>query len=208
MDLNKFFEDLASRKPVPGGGSASCVAAAMAAALLEMVAQLSIGRSGDETLDEQFEKILSGTRELKPRLFRLAEQDAAGYMRVMEAFKLPKNTAEEKAKRSQAIQRAFEGAIATPLALLQETLTLAQWSAYTLEKGNVNAFSDAGVAYHLIRTAFEGGKMNVLINLESLKDKEVKRGYMEKLNKLEKTFDEKRQEIEKRMETWTSKILL
>ena len=197
MDLNQFFEELASQKPVPGGGSASCVSAAMAAALLEMVAWLSIGRSNDESINNQFKGILSEVKEVKTHLFRLADEDAKGYLKVMEAFKLPKTTEEEKDLRKQAIQKAFEGAITTPLALLEKTLDLMEW----------NAFSDAGVAYHLIRTAFEGGKMNVLINLGSLHDSNLKNDYLNKLRDIEEKFDSKKQEIENQIKTWIDAIL-
>jgi len=207
MDLNQFFEELASQKPVPGGGSASCVSAAMAAALLEMVAWLSIGRSNDESIDNQFKGILSEVKEVKTHLFRLADEDAKGYLKVMEAFKLPKTTEEEKDLRKQAIQKAFEGAITTPLALLEKTLDLMEWNAFTLEHGNTNAFSDAGVAYHLIRTAFEGGKMNVLINLGSLHDSNLKNDYLNKLRDIEEKFDSKKQEIENQIKTWIDAIL-
>ena len=207
MDLNQFFEDLASKKPVPGGGSASCVAAAMAAALLGMVTQLSIGRKDDKALDARFKEVLSSVEALKPRLFQLAEEDAQGYRKVMKAFKLPKESPEDKASRKQAIQKAFEGAIATPLALLWETLNLMDWTLLLLEHGNVNAFSDAGVAYHLIRTAFEGGKMNVLINLDSINDEGIKQRYLKKLKEIENAFSEKRQEVENRIKTWIDTIV-
>ncbi len=206
MDLNRFFEDLASQKPVPGGGSASCVSAAMAAALLEMVIQLSIGRKNDKIIDDRFRNILEDLKNLKPRLLNLAEEDAKGYLKVMEAFKLPKGSDEEKGLRKKAIQEAFQGAIATPLALLKETLKLAEWDVFVLKNGNINAFSDAGVAYHLIRTAFEGGKMNVLINLGSLHDKTLKEGYLKELNDIEEKFNQQKQETENQIETWVTDI--
>jgi len=179
----------------------------MAASLLEMVAWLSVGRSNDENIDNQFKEILSEVEEVKAYLFKLADEDAKGYLKVMEAFKLPKTTEEEKALRKQAIQKAFVGAITTPLALLEKTLDLMEWNAFTLKHGNTNAFSDAGVAYHLIRTAFEGGKMNVLINLGSLHDSNLKNDYLNKLKDIEERFEAKKQEIENQIKTWIDAIL-
>jgi formiminotetrahydrofolate cyclodeaminase len=206
MDLNLFFENLASEKPVPGGGSASCISAAMAASLLEMVAHLSIGRKNEPQIDEGFSNILLQLNILKPRLFRLAEEDANGYQKVMEAFKLSRNTEDEKVIRKQAIERAFEGAISTPLTLLEETINLIEWNAFTLKHGNINAFSDAGVAYHLIQTAHEGGKMNVLINLDSLHDNDAKSAYLQKLKNIEERFKIKKKEIENQIKTWMGTI--
>lgn len=207
MDLNLFFEDLASEKPVPGGGSASCVAAAMAAALIKMVALLSIERNDDETMDTRFREIIERLEEAIPRLLHLAEEDAAGYQKVMEAFRLPKNSDAEISLRRAAIQKAFEGAIATPLTLLAEALTLMDWTAFALEHGNVNAFSDAGVAYQLTRTAYEGGRMNVLINLGSLRDEGARKRYLLKLKEMETDFNTKREKIEGLITSWKDRIL-
>ena len=179
----------------------------MAASLLEMVAHLSMGRKNNPQIDKKFNHILSQLSLLKLRLFQLAEEDANGYQKVMEAFKLPKNNETEKELRRQAIEKAFEGAIATPLALLEETISLADWNAFTLKNGNINAFSDAGVAYHLIRTAFEGGKMNVLINLDSLHNDDSRRAFQNRLENIEKRFNTKKKLIENQIKIWIEAIL-
>lgn len=207
MDLNRFFEDLASQKPVPGGGSASCVSAAMAVSLMEMVAQLSIGRGSDKIAEEQLKDIFHGLGKIKAHLFELAEEDAKGYQKVINAFKLPKSTEEEIKIRKKAIQKAFEDAIASPLTLMKTTVDLLDWNVYILEHGNKNAFSDAGVAFYLLEVAFEGGKMNVLINLSSIHESTVKHVYTSEISDLENSFNAKKRLVETQMKDWATPIL-
>jgi len=207
MDLNQFFDDLASQKPVPGGGSASCVAATMAVALLEMVIQLSIGRGNEETIDEQFKNILQELGKIKTRLFELAEEDAKGYQEVMDTFKLPKGTKQEIEYRKDAIRKAFEGAISSPLTLMETAVDLLEWNAFILEHGNKNAFSDAGVAFYLIQVAYEGGKMNVLINLDSIHDPSLKNSYLKRVMKIENSFNTNKQKVENQVQPWMAAII-
>ncbi len=202
MDLNHFFEELASEKPVPGGGSASCIAAAEAVALLEMVVRLSVGRENEKEIDEKFTRLLEKLKTAYSYFLSLAEKDADGYQKVMESFRLPKRTETEKARRKQAIQSAFEGAIASPLELMQNATDLLRWNIFILEHGNKNAFSDAGVAFHLICVAFEGGKMNVLINVDSLHNPVKKREYIREVASLEETFTSLKHQAEKQIEKW------
>ncbi len=205
MDLNRFFSDLASEKPVPGGGSASCVAAAMGVSLVEMVARLSVGR-GEEASDEKaFTGMVEDLPAKKARLFQLAEEDAAGYRQVMRAFRLPKDTEQEKTRRKEEIQKAFEGAITPPLTLMEMVVDLLNAAGFVLERGNRNAFSDAAVAYYLFKVAFEGGRMNVLINLGSLQDASRKQFILTQLSRLEKAFDEKKRETEEMIQAWIDK---
>ena len=207
MDLNSFFEALSSSRPVPGGGSASCVAAAMGVSLMEMVASLSVGRTQEASLEARLSTLSSELPGIKKRLFDLAEEDARGYQAVLEAFRLPKGTEEERNRRSEAIRKAFEGAIASPLALMETIPPLLESLIFLLEKGNQNAFSDAGVAFHLLTVAFEGGKMNVLINLDSLKEAALRNRVAERVEALTRAFSGKRREIMEKIEAWMRPIL-
>jgi formiminotetrahydrofolate cyclodeaminase len=202
MDLNLFFADLASEKPVPGGGSASAVAAAMSASLLEMVASLSKGKTDEKDLEGRFQEITAEVKHLASELLLLAEDDAKGYDTVIQAFHLPKNSEKEKDTRGQAIQDAFKGAIAPPLALMKKALSLLEFTEFTLRKGNPNAFSDAGVAFYLAGVAFNGGKMNVLINLGSLKDVSFKVSCRNEVRQLEERFETMKKRIEIIIRDW------
>ncbi len=202
MDLNQFFEELSSSQPVPGGGSAACVAAAMGVSLMEMVTRLSIGRGRETTVEKRLATLLNDVEKIKEDLFILAEEDAKSYRAVMEAFKLPKETEEDKNRRKQAIQKALEGAIASPLTLMERINELLVWNAFLLDEGNQNAFSDAGVAFHLLTVAYEGGKMNVGINLGSLNNTSLKRQVAEKVEDLDRVFYEIKGKIVEKIEKW------
>ena len=202
MDLNLFFADLASDKPVPGGGSASAVAAALSASLLEMVVKLSTGKPGGEGSENSFQKILTQMKVLRPEFLSLAEKDAQGYDAVIQAFHLPKKSEEEKNTRAGAIQDAFKGAIQPPLTLMKKSLDLLEFTEFILTNGNPNAFSDAGVAFYLAGVAFNGGKMNVLINLGSLKDAAARAAYLNETHRLEAKFLALGQRIETLISNW------
>jgi len=202
MDLNLFFADLASDKPVPGGGSASAVSASLSASLLEMVVKLSVGKSEGESLKIRFQEILAQLKAMKSEFLSLAEKDAEGYNAVIKAFRLPKKTEEEQKMRAGAIQDAFKGAIQPPLSLMRKSLKLLEFAEFILENGNPNAFSDAGVAFYLTGVAFNGGKMNVLINLGSLKDTAARTSYLNETRRLEKEFQAMGQRIETIISGW------
>jgi formiminotetrahydrofolate cyclodeaminase len=202
MDLNLFFADLASDKPVPGGGSASAVSAALSASLLEMVVKLSVGKAEGEPHEIRFHEILDQLKAMGPELLLLAEKDAQGYDAVIKAFRLPKKTEEEKRTRAGAIQDAFNGAIQPPLTLMKKALYLLEFTEFILKNGNPNAFSDAGVAFYLTGVAFNGGKMNVLINLDSLKDAAARTSYLNETRRLEENFNTMGQRIEAIISGW------
>ena len=207
MDLNQFFEELSSSQPVPGGGSAACVAAAMGVSLMEMVSRLSMGRGREEAVEKRLAVLLDDLEKTKEDLFILASEDAKGYQAVMEAFRLPKGTEEEKDRRKQAIEKAFEGAIASPLSLMERVNELLVWNAFLLDEGNQNAFSDAGVAFHLLTVAYEGGKMNVWINLGSLNNSSLRRQVAEKVEEMDRVFSEIKGKIAEKIEKWKSPVL-
>lgn len=163
LSLTAFFDQLASRRPTPGGGSASAIAGAMAGALVQMVASLS-GEGQEETLAQG--------QVLINQLAHLANCDADAFNEVMAAFQLPKTTEQEKQRRSQAIQKATETAVEVPLKVMDLSLRALRLAKEIAVHGNPNALSDAGVAGLLSTAAVKGASYNVLINLPGLKDSE------------------------------------
>ena len=161
MPLAEFAERLASSEPTPGGGSASALAAALAACLLAMVARLTTG-----ALDEVEEE----ADRLRHELLALVEEDAAAFDRVMAAFRLPKGTPAEQAARSEAIQAAYRAAVEPPSDVCGRALRILELAFQVAEEGNPNAVSDAGVAAELASAALEGAALNVRINLVSITD--------------------------------------
>ena len=162
--LKEFNQELASDAPTPGGGSVAGLSAALSAALVEMVINLT----DDNSLD-QYSNELEAKRE---EALELINKDAVSFNKVMSAFKMPKNTDGEKKKRKEAIQKALYGASLTPLDTMKLGLKLLEIARKVIEKGNPNAISDIGVAGFMGIAAIKSANLNVLINTQSLKDPE------------------------------------
>ncbi len=169
-----FVEEIARNTPTPGGGSVSAASGAQGAALVEMVAGLTIGKEKYKEVEEDMKKLKKEAGELRAKFLNLIDEDAKAFNKVMDAFKLPKGTEEEKAKRKEAIQSALRGATIVPLEVMRCSKKLIELARIAGEKGNVSAVSDAGVAALQARSACEGAYFNVLINLSSIKDEDFK----------------------------------
>src|SRR5437016_1894031 len=115
MTVEEFLNDLASASPEPGGGSAAALSGALGASLVAMVCRLTIGRKNYEDVSADMEKMLARADELRATLLRQINEDAEAYAKVMAAYQLPKETEQEKAARTTAIQRALKGAVDVPL---------------------------------------------------------------------------------------------
>jgi formiminotetrahydrofolate cyclodeaminase len=175
LKLAGFLDKLASDEPAPGGGSASALAAAMAAGLVEMVANLTVGREAFTAVEADMKAILGAVPPLRRELTTLVDKDTEAFDKVMAARRLPHANDDEEARRRQAIEEATKGAAAVPLrvtALAAEVIALARVVA---EKGNPNAITDAGVAGRLGLAGAEGAGLNVRINLSGLKDEAFRR---------------------------------
>ena len=164
--LDGWIDELAGGAPTPGGGSAAALAGTLAAALVAMVARLTVGRKAYAAVDAQTREILAEAEELRGALRRLVDEDAAAYEGVSRAYKIPK----DEAGRAQAIDDALLAAARPPADVVRRgrrLLALAQ----TIEQiGNQNAVSDARVAGMLARTAIDGATENVNANLAGMSD--------------------------------------
>ncbi len=172
--LAAFTRELAGDSPAPGGGSAAALAGCLAGALCAMVSRLTLGRDKYEDAAEEMQTVRGRADELWARLLELVDEDAAAYNKVAAAFRLPKDTGEEKAARARAVQDAFKTAAAAPLETLKATAELCDLCRLVVEKGNPNCITDAGVSAQLIRAAAKGAAYNVRINLSSIKDEEFR----------------------------------
>lgn len=170
MKLNAFLDKTASSDPVPGGGSISALAAASAAALVEMVANLTAGAKGFESTRAEMKEISDKAARFREKLSGGIDRDSEAYNQVISAFKLPKNNEAEAKTRTGAIQTALKLAAEVPLWVASETLKLMTLAEIVLTKGNPNAVTDAMVAVMMARTAILGALYNVKINLKSITD--------------------------------------
>jgi formiminotetrahydrofolate cyclodeaminase len=143
----------------------------MAAALLSMVGELSVKRPELAAKADKFREVIAETTDIREKLTKLVDKDSEAFFEVMDAFKLPKGSDEEKKVRSAAIQKGYKSAVNLPLGTSKLCLRAAQIGLDILKMGyNTNTASDLGVGLECARTGFNGAMMNVSINLPSIKD--------------------------------------
>ena len=167
VDLLAAFR---SPAPTPGGGSAAALAGALGSSLLAMVAALPKSRAA--TVEDVERLKASGQRcaALSAELEALVERDSEAYDLVMAAYKRPKTTDEEKAARSAGIQAAMRDAIAAPLGVMRACAAAAEQGVVVATLGNPSASSDLQVGFELLGAALRGARLNVEVNLGSVKD--------------------------------------
>ncbi len=170
--LSDVLEAFASENPTPGGGSASALVGALAGALTTMVCRLTVGKKKYQDVTTEVMAVQEKAQQLQKRLYELIVEDSRAYNNVIAAFKLPKETEEEKAARSAAIQDALRHAVNTPLEAMRNALEVLKLAEPLAEKGNPNAITDLGCAVHLMQATIAGTALNVKINLSSIEDTE------------------------------------
>lgn len=168
--LLDFTKELASNSPAPGGGSVAALAAAEAAALFHMVATLTVSNKKYEAVHEEMAGYLGELEEKRRHFLEMIDTDANAFNGVMAAFKLPKETEEEKAIRRSTIQAEYKKAASVPLSVGLDALTLLPYAAPLIARGNQSAITDVGVGLLSLRTALIGAFYNVKINLGAIKD--------------------------------------
>ena len=170
MTVEQFAMQAASNEPVPGGGSISALAGALAAALTEMVAGLTIGKKKYAEVEEEMKKAVAPMHEICEHLLDDIKRDSESFDLYMQALTLPKETEEEKAARTKAMQDGLKAAVAVPLSVAKRAYEVMPYAEVMVTKGNKTAVTDALVATMMARTAVLGALFNVKINLESIKD--------------------------------------
>jgi formiminotetrahydrofolate cyclodeaminase len=185
--IAEFLETLGSDSPTPGGGAAAAVTGASGAALIAMVANLTIDKAGYEEAWDRMREILPVVGAGRDELLELADRDAAAFDEVMAAFRMPKETDDEKAARRRAIQLAFEGAASVPLRVAERAAQMIDLGREAVTLGHDNAASDGLSAAYLLYAAVECAAANVLINAASLKDEDRKRELLSAVGRVRET---------------------
>lgn len=170
LTVKEFIDKVTGNDPVPGGGSVSALNGSLAASLAAMVANLTVGRKKYAEVNDEMEELSARLTGLSAQLLNDVDRDAEAYDRVFAAFKLPKETDEEKAVRTEAIQRETKYAAQVPMEVARTAHAMLPLIDTVARKGNSNAVTDACVAMMCARTAVLGALLNVRINLTSITD--------------------------------------
>ncbi len=178
--LKNYFEELSSNSPTPGGGNVAALCGVLASSLGEMVCNLTIGKKKYQSFEPEAKELLTKFEAIKKEFLLLAERDNEAFDRVMDAFKLPKETDAGKAFRQSAIEHATFEAALVPEEVIIKCNDLIPLLDIIAVKGNQNSVSDAGVAMSLASAAAEGAFLNVVINCSSLSDKKAAQEFMKK----------------------------
>jgi formiminotetrahydrofolate cyclodeaminase len=170
--VTEFLDALASSAPAPGGGSVAALSGALGAALLSMVCNLTLGKKRYAAVQDDIAALVVRSEEQRQRLTDLLEADVEVYTGVSAAYKMARKSPEEKAARSAAIQEALKAAAQVPLQVAEACVEVLALCTQAAEQGNVNAVSDAGVAALMAEAGLRSAALNVIINVNSIKDQD------------------------------------
>lgn len=169
--IHQYLADTASPSPVPGGGSAAALSAALAAALTEMVAALTVASKAFADVAAEMQSLRDQAQVFRDKLVDYIQLDTDAYQRVIAAYQLPKGNEEEKSRRGEAIQAALRQAARVPLEVARISVEILTMAEQVVTRGNPSAVTDGTVAVLLARTAGLAALYNVRINLASITDR-------------------------------------
>ena len=172
--LNEYLDVAASKSPTPGGGSVSAVVATNAAAMVSMVANLTLGKKGYEGVEETVREVLAGTTLAIDELKGLTARDMQAFDIFMVAWRMPADTPEQKAAKDEAMEKAAQNASTVPLEICKVCLEIVKLAAKLAPVGNKGAISDVGVGAYVGEAALKACMLSVDINLPSIKTPEFK----------------------------------
>jgi formiminotetrahydrofolate cyclodeaminase len=168
--VNTFLHELASGAATPGGGSAAAIMGAMGGALVSMMCNLTVGKKNYAEVEGEMLSVLMAAEELRLQMAGMVAEDIAAFDGLMAAYALPKESDEQKTKRSAAIQNGLRAATEVPLACARASAAVIALAMRAAQVGNRNVISDAGVGALAAQAALRSAALNVYINVPSIKD--------------------------------------
>lgn len=193
--LQTYLDELASKQPTPGGGSAAALMGAQAAALVSMVCNLTLGKPKYAEVEADMQALLAESEALRETLTGMIKADVDVFNKLMACYGLPKATDEEKAQRSAQIQWVLREATEVPLECAKACAKAIALSRIAAEKGNLGVISDAGVAVMSAYAGLKSAALNVEINAASLKDRAFADAKLAELNTIMQTADHEAEAI-------------
>lgn len=180
----EFVEVLASKAAVPGGGGAAALVGAIGMALGSMVCNLTIGKKKYAEYEESVKDTLARASKLEADLLTMIDKDAEGFYPLSKAYGLPTSTEEEKQFKAETMESALKVACEVPLNIVRACYEAIKLHEDLVDKGSRLAISDVGVGVQCLRAAILGGQLNVLININSIKDQDYVNEVRSEVNKL------------------------
>ncbi len=171
--LKDYLDEAASNAPTPGGGSVSALAAALGSTMASMAANFTTGKKKYREVEPEVKELLAQLESHRDKLLDAMQLDTEAYAGVGAAYGMPKGADEEKAARREAIQKALVAAMGPPLDALRTSVEAMRVTRRLLDVANPNLITDVGVAAILLEAAARGARLNVAINLKSVKDAEL-----------------------------------
>lgn len=199
LSIEQFLDDLFSKKPIPGGGGASALVAAVGIALGGMVGNLTLGKKKYANVQDEIEEILKAAEKLQHELEDLIQKDAENFEPLAKAYGLPKSTPEEKAYKEKVLEEALYQACQVPLEIMRKCVESIDLHARLEKIGNKLAISDVGVGVVFLKAALEGASLNVFINTKMMKNDAVRTKINEEAYQLIEEGKQKADEIFQRV---------
>ncbi|PRR86974.1 cyclodeaminase/cyclohydrolase family protein [Clostridium luticellarii] len=167
-----FVEVLASKAAAPGGGGASAIVGAIGMALGSMVCNLTIGKKKYAQYDEKVKGILKKATDLQDELLKLMDEDAECFLPLSKAYGMPKETEQEKKLKSETLEKCLKEACSVPVNIVKKAYEAVELHEALVDNCSKLAISDVGVGVQCLKAAIIGAQLNVIINLNSIKDNE------------------------------------
>ena len=171
--IKDFLDELSSSSPTPGGGGASGLVGAIGCALGLMVGNLTVGKKKYKDVEDEIKEIMEKLEDLKKKLVTSVDDDADSFKPLAEAYKLPKNTEEEKKHKEFVMESCLLDASLVPLQIMDLSYQSLKLFSTLNEKGSVMAISDVGVGVQMCKAAVNGASLNVYINTKMMKNTDI-----------------------------------
>lgn len=193
--MRSFLKELSSAAPTPGGGSVAALSGALGAALISMVSNLTVGKEKYADVQDEIAALLRKSENLREELIELLEADVRVYTELSETMKMPRDTEEQKDRRTKEMDKALKAATNVPMKIAEACVSVMELCRPAAEKGNINAISDVGVGILMAEAGLRSAALNVLINLAWIKDTAFVKETREKLENLLSGNSDLREEI-------------
>jgi len=193
--IEDFLRELASKKPIPGGGSATALVSAISGSLISMVINLTTGKEEYSEIEEEMDTLLLIINNLELCSESAIDEDGEDFEELMKAWKLPSNTEEEKLIRQKEIEKASRKAAEVPRAVAEASLKILDYSKIIAKKGNKKLISDVLCGAVFAHSSLIASIYNVKINLKSIKDEDYIKKMLSKFENMEQKADEFLKEI-------------